>query len=144
MTTVARADDEAACATALASLGASPARLRRMLADHTPGEAWAAIAGGCHPADPDGAFRPKASAELLERARASCHESSITVQVVGSAQYPAALIGDREAPAVVFTRGDLAALVGRPRVAIVGTRSATPSRVASPPSWGRPLLMRAS
>ena len=51
----------------------------------------------------------------------------IDAHVASDAAYPAALRGDPEPPAVLFSRGDLGALDGR-RVGIVGTRNATTAR----------------
>jgi DNA processing protein len=53
------------------------------------------------------------------------HESAgVAVHLLGDADYPQALAADHEAPAVLFSRGDVGALT-RPTVAVVGTRSAT-------------------
>lgn len=52
-------------------------------------------------------------------------DAGVAVSVLGRPGYPDALAEDPEAPAVLFSVGDLGALDGRPRVAVVGTRSAT-------------------
>ncbi len=50
--------------------------------------------------------------------------AGVAVHRVGDAGYPPVLAADHQAPAVLFSRGDLEALT-RPLVAVVGTRSAT-------------------
>jgi DNA processing protein len=50
--------------------------------------------------------------------------AGVAVHLLGDPGYPSALASDHEAPAVLFSRGDVAALA-HPGVAIVGTRSAT-------------------
>jgi DNA processing protein len=59
--------------------------------------------------------------------------------VLGHGDYPAALAVDRQAPAVLFSTGDVALLEGRPRVAVVGTRSATPYGLGVATELGRAL-----
>jgi DNA processing protein len=130
--------DDAIYASALASLGVSPGRLRRILADRTPTEAWEAIAAGDHPADAEGRLRPMATAGALGRA-ARCADPAITVWVHGRPGYPEDLAGDIEPPAVLFARGRPDACRTRPRVAVVGTRSATPSGRAFAEELGRSL-----
>ncbi|MBV8160697.1 MAG: DNA-protecting protein DprA [Acidimicrobiia bacterium] len=92
---------------ALAGLpGVGPARLRELLARWGPEEAWAAA--GDRRVDVAATWR-------------AYQEAGVTVCVLGARGYPAALADDHEAPAVLFTLGDLAALDG-PRVVIVGSR----------------------
>jgi DNA processing protein len=55
---------------------------------------------------------------------ARCDATGISVHRLGTPSYPSLLAADREAPAVLFARGDLGALSGR-RVAMIGTRNAT-------------------
>jgi DNA processing protein len=50
----------------------------------------------------------------------------VRVLLPGGAGYPSDLVGDPGAPAVLFALGDPGAIEGHPRVAVVGTRSATP------------------
>jgi DNA processing protein len=57
---------------------------------------------------------------------AACRAAGIGVVLQGSSAYPPALAADPEPPAVLFVRGDLAALDHR-RAAIVGTRRCTSS-----------------
>ena len=136
------------CVSALARLpGVGSGRLRRMLAHHAPAEALEALAGGrpLHPmvmraipatdlatmmvaardADPD--------AEL-----AACRASDVVVLLHGGPGYPAPLLADPEAPAVLFVRGDPAVLDTR-RVGIVGTRNATASGRATARELGAAL-----
>jgi len=120
-------DTDAAYATALASLGLSPGRLRKLLIDHSPAGAWQALAEGRHPRDPEGALRTRVTPAVLRVAFASRGSSPVAVRVLGLPGYPASLAGDIDPPAVLFAVGDLDAWERRPRVAIVGTRSATAS-----------------
>jgi DNA processing protein len=50
--------------------------------------------------------------------------AGVAVYALSDATYPPALFADHQAPAVLFSRGDIDSLNG-PRVAVVGTRSAT-------------------
>jgi DNA processing protein len=118
-------DEDVGCAAALAALGASPRRLRRLLAGCSPRAAWEAVLAGDHPADPEGRSRRAARPGLPEELARRCRLAGIEVVVLGSSRYPARLAADREAPAVLFARGDPTAGAGRPAVAVVGTRSAT-------------------
>jgi DNA processing protein len=111
---------------ALASLGAAPGTLRKFLAGYGPAQAWDAIVLGRHPADPEGHYRRKAVPEAIDRVAAACERSEVAVTVLGGPGYPPALAEDRQAPAVLFSKGEASVLEGRPRVAVVGTRSATP------------------
>jgi DNA processing protein len=111
---------------ALASLGAAPGTLRKFLSGYSPAEAWDAIALGRHVADPDRRYRHQALAETVDRIAAACERSGVTVTVLGGPGYPRALAEDRQAPAVLFSKGEASAIEGRARVAVVGTRSATP------------------
>lgn len=125
MNAVAELSDHQRYAAALAGLGAGPAGLRRLLDGHSPPDAWDAVVAGRHPADPERRLRAKATPRLLHDVEAACRACGADVRLLGEAGYPPALAADAEAPAVLFTRGDPAVLEGRPRVAVVGTRSAT-------------------
>jgi DNA processing protein len=118
--------DDQLYGAALASLGAAPSTLRKFLAGYEPARAWDAIALGRHPADPDCHYRRKAVPEALDRVAAACERSAVAVTVLGGPGYPPALAEDHQAPAVLFSKGDASVLEDRPRVAVVGTRSATP------------------
>jgi DNA processing protein len=108
-------------------------RLRALLAAAPAAAAWAGVA-----ADPgfvaralDGDTPPFARdwasaarrIDLAAIARAQ-RAAGVAVHLRGDAEYPSALAADHEAPAVLFSRGDVGALA-RPTVAVVGTRSST-------------------
>jgi DNA processing protein len=127
-----------AFAAALASLpGMGPVRLRAVLRGRSPAEAWGCIVAGdlvgdgevasaCrpHPATVVAAWRSAARAVDVG-ARWEAHMAAgVRTSVLGQSGYPPALADDHEAPAVVFSRGDVNVLAGR-RVAIVGTRRCT-------------------
>jgi DNA processing protein len=131
--------DEKLFAAAVASLGAGPGLLRRIFSGFSPTEAWQAIRRGEHPADPEGVLRPKATNALLESVHKACERVGASVVVLGSRRYPKALEDDREAPAVLFALGDPRFCDGLPRVAIVGTRSATPYGLGVAKELGRDL-----
>ncbi|HEX3565441.1 MAG TPA: DNA-processing protein DprA [Acidimicrobiales bacterium] len=119
-------ESDLACGAALAGLpGMTPVRLAKILADVNPVRAWEALAQGRHPADEQRRFMravraidPDVVAEAYERAGASVHLRS-------TSSYPAVLRSDPGAPAVLFSRGAPSVVDDGPRVAIVGTRSAT-------------------
>ncbi|HXW32739.1 MAG TPA: DNA-processing protein DprA [Acidimicrobiales bacterium] len=119
------ADDDEACAAALASLAMSPARLCRVLADRRPYRAWSQVVSGCHAEDGDG--RMAEAARLISPAEvmARCRRGGLHVAVFGDPSYPLSLSDDDEAPAVLFVGGPPAVLDHWPRVAMVGTRSAS-------------------
>ena len=125
-------------AAALAGLPAmGPARLRAVLDTWAPEEAWALVAAGaacsrpavalaCRP-DPAGVaalWRAASGRVVPARVWDRHRDAGVAVWLRGSAGYPAELLADVEAPAVLFARGDPAALDGR-RAAIVGTRRCT-------------------
>lgn len=127
-----------AWAVALAGLPAmGPARLRAVLDTWAPEEAWALVAAGagcsrpavalaCRP-DPAGMaalWRAAARRVVPGRVWERHVDAGVAVSLRGGAGYPVELVDDGEAPAVLFRRGDPAALDGR-RVAIVGTRRCT-------------------
>lgn len=68
----------------------------------------------------------RAAGRSVDPARAVAVHAAAGIEVLlrGDPRYPAALADDIEPPAVLFVRGDLAALDG-PRVGIVGTRRCT-------------------
>jgi DNA processing protein len=131
--------DDQRYGAALAALGASPGVLRKFLHGYQPVEAWEAIARGRHRADPDCRYRGQAVPHTLETVVASCMRTGASVTVLGGPGYPPALAQDRQAPAVLFSTGDLGVLEGRPRVAVVGTRSATPYGLGVAAQLGRDL-----
>jgi DNA processing protein len=127
------------CAAAIASIGLSPSRLRRLLAGRTPGEAWTALSAGSDPADPDGVLAGMLTPGLQAETAARLERSGAVVRVLGLDGYPAVLASDPEPPVVLFAAGDLAALSASLRVAIVGTRSASPTGRAVAAELGREL-----
>ena len=64
------------------------------------------------------------SDSLLVSVAERCIDKRIEVLTMSNSSYPASLIGDPEAPAVLFVRGNTEAFRHR-RVGIIGTRSAT-------------------
>lgn len=134
------ADHDQACAAGLVDLpGMTPVRLARLLDGFGPGLAWRAVAAGTHPADP--ARRFQSAARAVDPAETARRYTAAGVEVLlpGRSGYPAALVGDPGAPAVLCASGDPSVLEARPAVAVVGTRSATRygTRVAS--DFGRGL-----
>jgi DNA processing protein len=125
-----------AYAAALAGFpGMWPARLRKMLQTQPPSDVWRAVAGEAPPnaavaeairTTPELPVRWRAHARRHppEHVWARCDAAGVAVRVLGEPGYPEVLAADREAPAVLFARGDLGALDGR-RVAVIGTRNAT-------------------
>lgn len=137
----------AAALTALPRM--TPRRLRLLLDDRTPTEAWAIAGGREAPASPAlaallgdrqlaqawrRAVAEQAPGSVLER----CEALGIRVLLRGQASYPPRLAIDPEAPAVLFARGDPAILEQR-RVGVVGTRNATAAGRATAYELGRDL-----
>jgi len=114
-------------AAALAGLPAmTPVRLALVLGSLDPVESWTALTQGTNPGDPKRRFAAAARvtdpAEVGERYR----RTGVQILLPGRGLYPPALVGDPGAPAVLFAHGNPSVLQDRHRVAIVGTRSATP------------------
>ena len=114
-------------AAALAGLPEmTPVRLAQVLGPLGPVEAWSALTRGTNPGDPTRRFADAARAtdpaEVGERYR----RSGVQILLPDCGLYPKALAGDPGAPAVLFAHGDPSVVEDRRRVAIVGTRSATP------------------
>ena len=113
-------------AAALAGLsGMTPVRLAKILDGFNPVLAWHALRAGTHPADPRRKFVASARGADAEEIARAYAEKGIQVLLPDSDGYPAMLVGDPGAPAVLFASGDPTAVEGRARVAIVGTRTAT-------------------
>jgi DNA processing protein len=130
---------DARFAAAVAALGAGPVRTRGFLEGFDPVAAWEALASGRHPADPDRAFQTKARPGLVDAVETCCLRAGVSVRLLGREGYPAALATDHEAPAVLFALGDPSVVDRRPRVTIVGTRSATPYGLGVASELGRGL-----
>jgi DNA processing protein len=114
-------------AAALAGLPEmTPVRLSQVLATLDPVAAWTFLARGTHPRDPKRRFTAAARTGDPAEVGESYRRAGIQILLPGQGLYPSALVGDPGAPAVLFARGDPSVLAGRRRVAIVGTRSATP------------------
>ncbi len=127
-------DRERACAAALVGLpGMTPVRLTRLLDGLGPTVAWSAVRAGTHPGDPSRRFAEAARATEPGEVARRYADAGVSVLLPGDRRYPAALVGDAGAPAVLCAMGDPSVLEARPAVALVGTRSATPygAKVAS-------------
>jgi len=123
-----------ACAAALLGLpGMTPVRCAALLDGMGPPVAWSAVRAGTHPGDRARRFTAAARVVDPELVARRYHEVGADVLLPGSRGYPAALVGDPGAPAVLCALGDATVLEARPAVALVGTRSATPygAKVAS-------------
>jgi len=105
---------EEAYAVALASMPSiGPATLRELLADDAPSAAWTRTVGA------SGSVRHVA--RIWERHT----ELGISVLMAGHPSWPARLVDDPGAPAIVFCLGDPTALDRVATVALVGTRAPT-------------------
>lgn len=125
-----------AWAAALARLPAmGPKRLRAILRQWAPAEAWRRVVEGravSHPAVAAVCRSDRSGLGALWSSVAgpfdvpvywSAHrQAGVEVLLRGAKDYPKVLADDHEAPAVLFARGRLNALDGR-RVAIIGTRT---------------------
>ncbi|MBF6556562.1 MAG: DNA-protecting protein DprA [Acidimicrobiales bacterium] len=113
-------------AAALAGLPVmTPVRLSKLLDGFKPEMAWSAVRAGTHPADPRRRFAYEARKTDVPEVGERYTRAGVRVLLPDAADYPSMLVGDPGAPAVLFALGDPTAPEGRPRVAIVGTRSAT-------------------
>ncbi len=140
--------DDRAAAIALASIPRlGPRRLRRLIGHHTPADAFERLRSGVR-LDPmvERAIPPRDLSSMRREAAAIdvdatvelCRAAGIEVAWLGSPNYPVQLISDHEAPAVLFSRGDLTSLDHR-RVGVVGTRNATASGLATARELGAEL-----
>jgi DNA processing protein len=140
---------EAGLVAALASLdGVGPARLSWLLARGTPSETWDRLARGAVP-PPVGPW-PRVDAALLARwrqevraspdlpARMSARLSGLGARVLVGPAIPEHFDGDPEPPPALFVRGQLPP-PDAPRVAIVGTRRASPYGLRIATALGRDL-----
>jgi DNA processing protein len=114
-------------AAALAGLpGMTPVRLAKVTDGFTPITAWQALRAGTHPADARRRFAAAARATDVGGVADAYAAAGVSILLPGTTSYPSRLAGDPGAPAVLFSRGDPTVVEGRARVAVVGTRSATP------------------
>ena len=120
---------EEAYAVALASVpGIGPKSLRVLLQDAAPRAAWEGLVRGRV-----SLLASRRPGEVVEHAQKTdvaalwvAHvRAGVRVCTLGQREYPEALAGDPQAPAVLFFVGRPSVLDSSPRVAIVGTRSAT-------------------
>ena len=116
-------------AAALASLPLlTHRRLRWLLHAGEPSEVWEQIRDGHRFLNgiDDAVWRAWSSVDdsMLVTVAERCIDKKIEVLTMSSPSYPASLIGDPEAPAVLFTRGNTEIFQHR-RVGIIGTRAAT-------------------
>jgi len=133
-------DDDLDCAAALVGLaGMTPVRLAKLLDGFGPRLAWRSVAAGTHPADRGRKFAGAARGVRPADAGRRYRSAGIRLLLPDRAGYPAALAGDPGAPAVLCADGDTSVLEGRPAVAVVGTRSATPYGVKVAAELGREL-----
>lgn len=136
----------AVAAATLASLsGASPPRLHALFKRFgTPARALDAVLDGraaeALPDDPrsDLLARRWAGAADPQRVAATLQRRGTLVFAAGQTEFP---IDPRlaQAPAVLFAEGDRPEVLDRPRVAVVGTRAATPPGIADARAIGRHL-----
>jgi DNA processing protein len=125
---------EAAYAAALASLpGVGPGWLVDVLTRYDPRQAWYLVAAG-DLGRPGRARRAPAGPAWAEVANqldvgalwARCQHSGISVTWAGAPDYPTVMKGGPSPAGVLFWAGDIGALDGRPRAAVIGTRRCTP------------------
>ncbi len=120
---------EEAYAVALASVpGVGPRTLRTLLTEAAPRAAWEALLTGGVPLP--ASLRPtptrREARKIDVAALWTAHvEAGVTVCLLDRPGYPVALHDDPQAPAVLFSLGTPLVVDTAPRVAIVGTRSAT-------------------
>jgi DNA processing protein len=119
-------DPTGAHAAALAGLpGMTPVRLTKLLDEIAPVEAWQAVRAGTHRGDPRRRFMELARTTVVAEVGEVYRRSGVAILLPRTNGYPSVLERDPGAPAVLFASGDPSAVEGRPRVAIVGTRTPT-------------------
>jgi DNA processing protein len=123
---VGRLGEKQRFAAALAGLpGMTPVRLAKLLDGFHSKVAWGAVLAGTHPGDPKRRFAGPARITDVSEVGECYEQAGVLVLLPDMEGYPTMLVGDPGAPAVLFALGDPGVLEGRPRVAIVGTRSPT-------------------
>jgi len=125
----------------------TPWRLRRLMWHHPPTEVLELLRSGAelHPMV-HRALGPATLRTLRDEARAArpgevlerCRRTGVDIVPLTDLRYPPALRFDRQAPVVLFVRGDLGVLDAR-RVAVIGTRNATASGRATAAELGAEL-----
>jgi len=129
-------------ALALASLrGVGPRSLRALLKDRAPLQAWSELVAGEHPANDSESLTRQASRFDVDAAWEAHQGLGIGVVALGDSSYPDLLAMDPEAPAVLFYLGNLGLVSSYPRVAVVGTRSATRYGLGLASRFGTELAM---
>lgn len=127
--------------------GIGPVRLRLILRHHDPTEALELLRSGraLHPMVDRGLpagrreeWRVAVAATSPEEQLDACRRWGVAVVPRSDPRYPAALVHDPAAPAVLFVRGDLDALALR-RAGIVGTRHASAAGRATATELGSAL-----
>ncbi|MPY94618.1 MAG: DNA-protecting protein DprA [Acidimicrobiia bacterium] len=139
-------EDELAHLVALHSLpGMGPLRLAALLEGRSARDGWALVAADRVPREVRAlglgarvARDWSVTARQLVPAELLATRAGIEVVVAADERYPARLVGDPEAPVLLFARGDVGA-AHVPLVAIVGTRRATPYGVKVARRFGREL-----
>ncbi len=129
---------EVLAAALMGLAGVGPVRcrglLRALLPGRSPSQAWAAfLQGACAGAIISATGGGSWVGEARRQARAVdpaaiarlCARRSIGILATGSTGYPPEFTLDPEGPAAIFFRGSADVLAQRPRVAMIGTRSAT-------------------
>ncbi|MGZ4798337.1 MAG: DNA-processing protein DprA [Acidimicrobiia bacterium] len=148
MTPVTEPSDELAAATLAALPRITPGRLLALLTHwSTPGAALAAVRAGhaaaaLGPAEPRTVARAREWAGAIDATMAALApmlaRRATRVVHIGAPGYPIDE-GIEDRPAVLFTEGDRADVLERPRVAVVGTRAATPHGLADARELGAAL-----
>ena len=143
-----------ACAAAITRLpGIGPARVLSMLRGRDPRDVWGDVIAGritrAQPTQPDllgasGArtdrsWTTAAGTDDPEQWWDAARARGARVTWIGRDDYPGVLAGDPHPPGVLFWRGSLAFLE-QPRVAIVGTRTASPEGRAVAHDMARGLV----
>ena len=130
---------EPAYAAALAALPEMTlGRLSALIRHHSPSSAFRIAAGQQAPLPVRAAtqsaavqrvrhsWKQHATDDFVDRCWQRVQALGLRVLVYGAPHYPTALLADKQAPPVLFAKGDLSLLNGR-RAALVGTRNATSS-----------------
>lgn len=111
---------------ALAGLpGMGSVRVRAVLAGQPPSRAWSLLCRGVHPADPTARWREGCRSVDPSEVWLRHRRAGIEIVTEDDPRYPDRLRHDDQAPAVLFSRGDVGVLDRLATVAVVGTRSAT-------------------